>query len=97
MGPAIVTLDELGEPRAYGLSLSLNDVVVASEPAYAFAEDVPVRLAGLSQRYGFRPGDVVCFEPPADSLLRDCRVRAGDAVRLALDDVLVLEVGIARS
>lgn len=97
MGPAIVTVDELVEPRTHALGLSLNDVVVASESAYAFPDDVPERLAGLSQRYGFRPGDVVCFEPPPDTALYGCRLHAGDAVRLALDDVLALEVGIAKS
>ncbi len=97
MGPAIVTIDELGEPREHALTLSLNDVAVASESAYGHSQDVPDRLALLSQRYGFRPGDIVCFEPPPEASMHACRLRAGDRVRLSLDEVLALEIGIAPS
>jgi len=94
MGPAIVTCDELDDPCATEMRLSMNGVVVASGPAYEHADDVPARLAGLSQRYGFRPGDVICFEPSADAAMAGNRLHVGDAVQLSLDGIMSLDVTI---
>jgi len=94
MGPAIVTRDELDDPGANRMQLSMNGVVVASGLAYEHADDVPTRVAGLSQRYGFRPGDVICFEPSADAAMGGNRLHVGDAVQLSLDGVMSLDVTI---
>jgi len=94
MGPAIVTRDELDDPRAGDMQLAMNGVVVASGPAYEHADDVSVRLAALSRHYGFRPGDVVCFEPSADAAMRRNRLHAGDAVQLSLDGIMALDVTV---
>jgi 2-keto-4-pentenoate hydratase/2-oxohepta-3-ene-1,7-dioic acid hydratase in catechol pathway len=77
------------------MRLSLNGVEVASAPAHASASRMQECLADLSQRYGFRPGDLVCFGAPAGNDLRDCRLHAGDAVQLSIDDVMSLEIAIA--
>ena len=94
MGPAIVTVDEYD--GASTLQLALNEVVVATEDAGQFTGNAAARIAQLSQHYGFRPGDVVGFEPPAQSALNGCRLHAGDAVRLSLDGVMSLDVAIAK-
>lgn len=96
MGPAIVTKDELGDPHRVDIQLSLNDVVVGSEAAYDFAEDAAQRVAMLSQRYAFRPGDLVCFEPRTTSALRGHRLRAGDSVTVALGDCMSLGFSVVR-
>lgn len=97
MGPAIVTIDELPDPGSSKLALSMNDVIVASESAYACADDPGARLAEVSQRYSFRPGDLVCFEPAPAADLFGCRTHPGDAVRLSVDDVMSLDIAIAKA
>jgi 2-keto-4-pentenoate hydratase/2-oxohepta-3-ene-1,7-dioic acid hydratase in catechol pathway len=96
MGPAIVTTDELGDPRDADMTLSMNDVVVGADSAYDFAEDAARRIATLSQRYAFRPGDMVCFEPRTTSELRGHRLHAGDRVNVSLRNCMSLEFTVAK-
>jgi len=96
MGPAIITGDEFLQPQDHRMRLQLNGVEVASEPAYGFGTDIADRVADLSQRYSFRPGDLVCFEPGREAALGGCRLHPGDAVRLALSDVMALDITIRK-
>jgi hypothetical protein len=91
IGPAIVTADEYGANGDARLQLEINDVEVGNAPALAPSYDIGRRLAALSRRYGFRPGDLVCFRGTLD----DATLHAGDAVRLCLDGVMALDVRIA--
>lgn len=95
MGPAIVTHDEFGDPNAGELRLSLNGVDVVSGSAYQHEAGIPARLAALSQRYSFRPGDVVCFEPSPGTAMRDSRLHVGDVIQFRLGGMMSLDVTIA--
>jgi hypothetical protein len=92
MGPVILTKDELADPRDVELQLSLNGVTVGADAACLPATDAALTLSELSRRYGFRPGDAVCFEPPPGAALRGHRLHGGDAVRLTLDGSLALDI-----
>ena len=94
IGPAIITADEFGAPHARTAQLLINDVELATGPAYAHAEAMPDRIAALSQRYGFRPGDLICFEPAAGHGARDSRLHAGDRVSWSLPGLMELVVDI---
>ncbi len=95
IGPAIVTADEFGAPQTREAQLLINDVEVAAGPVYAHAEALPDRLAALSQRYGFRPGDLVCFEPATGHATRECRLHAGDRVSWSLPGLMELQVEVS--
>ncbi|MFW2403242.1 MAG: fumarylacetoacetate hydrolase family protein [Gammaproteobacteria bacterium] len=96
MGPAIVTKDELGEPRDAGMRLMLNDVAVGSAAACDFSDEIVDRVAALSQRYAFRPGDLICFEPQASSPLRGHRLHPGDTAEVALGDCMSLTFSVVK-
>ena len=95
IGPAIVTVDEIANARDARMNLALNGVAVGNGAAYEQAEDIPARIAALSRAYAFRPGDLVCFPQAPGGSLSDCRVHAGDTVRLTLDGLMSLEVSIS--
>ena len=95
IGPAIVTADELPNADAARMTLSLNGVEVADAAAYDHAESLYARLATLSRAYAFRPGDLVCFSQPGDSVMSNSKLRSGDAVRLTLEGVMSLEVSVS--
>lgn len=94
IGPAIVTADEFGAPHARTTQLLINDVELAAGPAYIHAQALPERMATLSQRYGFRPGDLVCFEPDGGQQARECRLHAGDRVSWSVPGLMELQVEI---
>ena len=96
MGPAIVTKDELGDPSDGVMRLKLNDVEVGSEAAYAYADDIVPRVAALSLRYSFRPGDLICFEPRETSPLRGHPLHPGDNVEVVLGDCMSLAFGVVK-
>lgn len=96
MGPAIVTKDELGEPRDGIMRLTLNDVVVGSETAYDYSADIVDRVAALSQRYSFRPGDLICFEPREESPVRGHQLHPGDQIEVALGDCMSLAFRVVK-
>jgi 2-keto-4-pentenoate hydratase/2-oxohepta-3-ene-1,7-dioic acid hydratase in catechol pathway len=59
MGPALITADELRDAGRVSLRLDINGV---NGEAFALnLSDLPIVLARLSARYGFRPGDVIGF------------------------------------
>jgi hypothetical protein len=74
VGPALVTVDEFPASETWELTIRVNGRAVGAGQSGLNAGRAAAVLAGLSDRYGFRPGDVVGlpvgvgeFELPADS------------------------------
>lgn len=95
IGPVIVTCDEWALPGNTEATLLINDVEVARSELWAPGQNPGELLAELSQRYGFRPGDLVAFEPftePADSALR---IQPGDSFSVTCAGMIDLDIRVA--
>jgi 2-keto-4-pentenoate hydratase/2-oxohepta-3-ene-1,7-dioic acid hydratase in catechol pathway len=82
-GPALVTLDEAGDPAAIELELTLNGKTMQSASTGDLIHPIPALLAHLSSLMTLEPGDVVFTGTPAGvgSLRRPRRwLAAGDAL-----------------
>lgn len=87
VGPAFVTADEYPLDATCGLKLSVNGVEMSSSRREL--ADLPAKLATLSTRFGFRPGDLVGFSLPTAAA--DQRTyQDGDRICLALDHTMQL-------
>jgi len=95
IGPAIVTRDEFRDPGAAAMSVRINDVEVGAGTLWPADGEAGRLLAGLSQRYGFRPGDLVALEPSADSAGAARKLRPGDRFCVSCPGVIELDVTIA--
>ena len=92
LGPALVTLDEWPGHKDAECVWSVNGVEIGR--ARPPLDELPQRLASLSTRYGFRPGDVVGFDLPMGRA--DQRNgQDGDRVQLALTDTMVLDTTLS--
>lgn len=92
MGPALVTLDQFEAQSQLRLSMNINGV--AGEQLAVNLAELPARIAALSRRYGFRPGDLIGFggePPPAGGR----SLRHGDRVVASLPGVMDLEARIS--
>ena len=94
IGPTIVTRDEFRDPSGATASVQINDVEVGSGPLWPGDENVGRLLSGLSQRYGFRPGDLIALEPSADSVGASRKLRPGDRFSVTYPEVIELDVTI---
>ena len=94
IGPVIVTCDEWPLPGNTEAAVLINEVEVARSDLWAPGQDPGALLAELSQRYGFRPGDLVAFEPftePADSAFR---IQPGDTFTVSCAGMLDLDIRV---
>lgn len=91
IGPALVTADEFTGESGLTIALEVNGVEVTR--VARDLDDLPAAVAGLSQRFGFRPGDVIGFDLPlgADDQ-RSFQDR--DAVALELEGSMRLETTV---
>ncbi len=95
IGPTIVTRDEFSNPAGATASVRINDVEVGSGVLWPSDSDAGRLLAELSQRYGFRPGDLVALEPLEDSAGTARKLRPGDQFSVSYPEVIELDVTIA--
>jgi 2-keto-4-pentenoate hydratase/2-oxohepta-3-ene-1,7-dioic acid hydratase in catechol pathway len=68
MGPALITIDELGSPGELTATVSVNDVEAWSGIICPPVDECAARLSALSASYAFSPGDVVAFATAIDSV-----------------------------
>jgi 2-keto-4-pentenoate hydratase/2-oxohepta-3-ene-1,7-dioic acid hydratase in catechol pathway len=94
VGPSIVTIDGLDAGSALALVTDINGV--PGETRRVSLAEVPARLAALSRRYGFRPGDLIGLAPPDPGDAPRRRLRPGDRVRAVLSGHMELEATLAR-
>ncbi len=91
IGPALLTVDELAVLSAPPpVALSINGVETDRRPGEWQAGAAV--LSSLSQRYAFRPGDVVGL---GETALGEERLRPGDELKLTLGQHLTLEARYA--
>jgi len=95
IGPTIVTRDEFLDPAGAAASVCINDVEVGSGSLWPADCNAGQLLSGLSQRYGFRPGDLVAIEPLADSAGAARKLRPGDRFTVTYPEMIELDVTIA--
>jgi len=95
IGPAIVTRDEFDDPAGTAASIRINDVEVGAGPLWTADGNVGRLLSGLSQRHGFRPGDLVALEPSAISTCTASKLQPGDRYSVSYPGIIELEVTIA--
>ena len=94
IGPVIVTDDELEEPGRLPASVRINDVEVGAGPLWPDGHDPAGRLATLSRRHAFRPGDLIAWTPSPDCAGDGRTLHPGDRFSVACPDLPELEVTI---
>ena len=98
MGPWLVTADEVGEPWDLDVTCALNGEAVQRGNTHDLIFSVPALIAYLSRYMALEPGDVIATGTPAGSghFRQPPRyLRSGDALRLEVSRVGVLEHSIA--
>jgi acylpyruvate hydrolase len=98
LGPALVTLDEVGDVGALDVELWLNGERMQSSNTERLIFDVPTIVATVSAFTELQPGDVLLTGTPGGvGYRRDPKVllKDGDALRVAIAGVGVLENAVA--
>jgi len=88
LGPVLVTADEVGDPQALGLRLSVNGVVRQNGTTASMIFGIRHIVWYLSQFMVLRPGDLINTGTPAGVALGlpgNPYLRAGDVVELEID------------
>ncbi|QHF94488.1 MULTISPECIES: fumarylacetoacetate hydrolase family protein [Streptomyces] len=88
LGPQLVTPDEVGDPGALGLRLSVNGTERQHGSTKDMIFDVPYLVRYLSRYMVLEPGDVINTGTPAGVALGlpgQPYLRAGDTVELGID------------
>ena len=86
LGPWLVTPDEVGDPGALGISLTLNGETMQDASTSAFIFDVPTLIATISEFMPLHPGDVVLTGTPSGvGYRRDPKVLLRDGDRMVVE------------
>ena len=94
LGPVLVSADEIADPQALGMRLSVNGVTRQNGSTATMVFDVHYLIWYLSQFMVLYPGDVINTGTPAGvalGLADHPYLRAGDVMELAIDGL-----GVAR-
>jgi 2-keto-4-pentenoate hydratase/2-oxohepta-3-ene-1,7-dioic acid hydratase in catechol pathway len=95
MGPVIITKDEIEDLGALRAVAEINGIEMAAGTFYEQGINAGALIADLSQRYAFRPGDLVAVEPPAETGPgRPQEVSIGDLFTFRLGNLTTLDVTI---
>jgi 2-keto-4-pentenoate hydratase/2-oxohepta-3-ene-1,7-dioic acid hydratase in catechol pathway len=95
LGPEIVTADEIGDPHALNLRLSLNGDVMQAGNTAQMIFDIPETIAYISSVLTLEPGDVIAMGTPEGvGKARGIRLRPGDVMRAEIEGIGVLETSI---
>ncbi len=65
MGPCIVTADEIGDPQALAISLTVNGETRQNSTTAAMIFDIPTLIASLSAGMTLEPGDILATGTPS--------------------------------
>jgi 2-keto-4-pentenoate hydratase/2-oxohepta-3-ene-1,7-dioic acid hydratase in catechol pathway len=95
LGPEIVTADEIGNPHALNLRLSLNGTVMQSGNTAQMIFSIPRTIEYISSVLTLEPGDVIAMGTPEGvGKARGIRLKPGDVMRAEIDGIGTLETGI---
>jgi acylpyruvate hydrolase len=98
LGPALVTLDEVGDPGRLDIRLSLNGEELQASNTERLIFDVPEIVATISEFTALQAGDVLLTGTPGGvGYRREPKVllKPGDALRVEIAGVGVLENAVA--
>lgn len=95
IGPTIVTLDEFGDPALAVMDIRINDVAVGSGALWPAGLDAGTLLSALSQRYGFRPGDLVAVAPGSDGVGTGRKLHPGDRFSIDYPGMIEMDVTVS--
>jgi 2-keto-4-pentenoate hydratase/2-oxohepta-3-ene-1,7-dioic acid hydratase in catechol pathway len=94
MGPAILTVDEMPDPRAMHITTQVNGEQRQSAPVSDLIFDIPALIEAISAGITLEPGDIIAtgtpvgvgigFKPPVF-------LKTGDVVRIEVPGIGVLE------
>ena len=90
MGQAIVTTDEIPDPHALGITLSVNGTVMQSSNTSEMIFRVPELIAYITQSITLEPGDVVATGTPAGvgyGRKPPVFLKAGDMMEVCIDGI----------
>jgi acylpyruvate hydrolase len=93
MGPVLVTVDEIPDPHALELSLTLNDQEMQRTNTGNMIFSIPFVIAYLSAVMTLEPGDVISTGTPAKTELARSLppfMKPGDTVKIAVEKIGVL-------
>ena len=86
LGPYLVTPDEVGDPHALDISLTLNGERMQDANTSAFIFDIPTLVATISEFMPLHPGDVVLTGTPSGvGYRRDPKVLLADGDRMVVE------------
>ncbi|MBN2086051.1 MAG: fumarylacetoacetate hydrolase family protein [Anaerolineales bacterium] len=94
MGPALITADEIPDPHALDLALTLNGVLRQKTNTGRMIFTVPFLIATLSAVMMLEPGDVIATGTPARTPPEPGSpefMQPGDLVRITVEKIGVLE------
>jgi len=100
LGPALVTADEVADPHALDIRVSIGDEVLQSSNTKHLIFTIPQLIAYLSSVMTLEPGDVIATGTPAGvgAARKPQRwLLAGDLVRVEIDGLGTLENPVAAS
>jgi acylpyruvate hydrolase len=100
LGPALVTADEIPDPHALDIRVSIGDQVLQSSNTKHLIFTIPQLIAYLSSVMTLEPGDVIATGTPAGvgAARKPQRwLLAGDVVRVEIDRLGALENPVAAS
>jgi 2-keto-4-pentenoate hydratase/2-oxohepta-3-ene-1,7-dioic acid hydratase in catechol pathway len=96
LGPAIVTADEIGDPHALNLRLSLNGDIMQRGNTAQMIFDIPRTIEYVSSVLTLEPGDVIAMgTPDGVGKARGIRLQPGDVMRAEIEGIGILETSIA--
>lgn len=94
MGPCLATRDEIPDPHALGIRLSIGDQVLQDDTTGSMIHRIPAIIAYLSSIATLEPGDVIATGTPSGVgfTRRPPRwLQPGETVRIEIDAIGVLE------
>ena len=90
MGPAIVTADEIDDPHALAISLSIGGVTLQKSNTSNLIFRIPKLIAYLSSVFTLEPGDIISTGTPAGvgfARTPPRWLKAGDEVRVQVEGI----------
>lgn len=90
MGPAIVTADEIEDPHALAISLSIGGVTLQKSNTSNLIFRIPKLIAYLSSVFTLEPGDIISTGTPAGvgfARTPPRWLKAGDEVRVQVEGI----------
>jgi 2-keto-4-pentenoate hydratase/2-oxohepta-3-ene-1,7-dioic acid hydratase in catechol pathway len=92
LGPWIVTADEIGDPGALELSLSVNGQLRQQASTAQLIYDVPALIEYASSFYTLYPGDLIYTGTPEGV----SQVQPGDVMRVSIEKIGEMDVRVAQ-